>query len=228
MEPPAPYNADTLRNEKVKVLSATRSIELANTVRAQYEDYRTAKGVAPDSQTPTYAALKLYIDNWRWQGVPFYLRSGKTLAKKQSEIVIVFKRPPLVMFGLVNNRFSNVLSILVQPDEGIHLTFEAKVPDSSQEMRTVDLEFHYRDAFADRAIPDAYERLLLDALHSDPLLFARNDEIIQAWRLMDPILQSWATPAASPLVTYAKGSWGPKEADRLLAREGHRWLVTEH
>jgi glucose-6-phosphate 1-dehydrogenase len=228
MEPPAPYNADTLRNEKVKVLSATRSIELANTVRAQYEDYRTAKGVAPDSQTPTYAALKLYIDNWRWQGVPFYLRSGKTLAKKQSEIVIVFKRPPLVMFGLVNNRFSNVLSILVQPDEGIHLTFEAKVPDSSQEMRTVDLEFHYRDAFADRAIPDAYERLLLDALHSDPLLFARNDEIIQAWRLMDPILQSWANPAASPLVTYAKGSWGPKEADRLLAREGHRWLVTEH
>lgn len=228
MEPPAPYNADTLRNEKVKVLSATRLIDLANTVRAQYEDYRAAKGVAPDSQTPTYAALKLYIDNWRWQGVPFYLRSGKTLAKKQSEIAIVFKRPPLVMFGLVNNIFSNVLSILVQPDEGIHLTFEAKVPDSSQEMRTVDLEFHYRNAFADRAIPDAYERLLLDALHSDALLFARNDEIIQAWRLMDPILQGWNSPTAPPLVSYTRGSWGPKEADRLLAREGHRWLVTEH
>ena len=228
MEPPAPYNADTLRNEKVKVLSATRLIDLANTVRAQYEDYRAAKGVAPDSQTPTYAALKLYIDNWRWQGVPFYLRSGKTLAKKQSEIAIVFKRPPLVMFGLVNNIFSNVLSILVQPDEGIHLTFEAKVPDSSQEMRTVDLEFHYRNAFADRAIPDAYERLLLDALHSDALLFARNDEIIQAWRLIDPILQGWNSPTAPPLVSYTRGSWGPKEADRLLAREGHRWLVTEH
>ena len=228
MEPPAPYNADTLRNEKVKVLSATRLIDLANTVRAQYEDYRAAKGVAPDSQMPTYAALKLYIDNWRWQGVPFYLRSGKTLAKKQSEIAIVFKRPPLVMFGLVNNIFSNVLSILVQPDEGIHLTFEAKVPDSSQEMRTVDLEFHYRNAFADRAIPDAYERLLLDALHSDALLFARNDEIIQAWRLMDPILQGWNSPTAPPLVSYTRGSWGPKEADRLLAREGHRWLVTEH
>ena len=228
MEPPAPYNADTLRNEKVKVLSATRLIDLANTVRAQYEDYRAAKGVAPDSQTPTYAALKLYIDNWRWQGVPFYLRSGKTLAKKQSEIAIVFKRPPLVMFGLVNNIFSNVLSILVQPDEGIHLTFEAKVPDSSQEMRTVDLEFHYRNAFADRAIPDAYERLLLDALHSDALLFARNDEIIQAWRLMDPILQGWSTPGAPSIITYPKGSWGPKEADRLLSRDGHRWLVTEH
>ena len=228
MEPPAPYNADTLRNEKVKVLSATRLIDLANTVRAQYEDYRAAKGVAPDSQTPTYAALKLYIDNWRWQGVPFYLRSGKTLAKKQSEIAIVFKRPPLVMFGLVNNIFSNVLSILVQPDEGIHLTFEAKVPDSSQEMRTVDLEFHYSTAFADRAIPDAYERLLLDALHSDALLFARNDEIIQAWRLIDPILQGWNSPTAPPLVSYTRGSWGPKEADRLLAREGHRWLVTEH
>lgn len=228
MEPPAPYNADTLRNEKVKVLSAIRPLELTNAVRAQYEGYREAKGVASDSQTPTYAALKLYIDNWRWQGVPFYLRSGKALAKKQSEIAIVFKRPPLVMFGLVNNLFSNVLSILVQPDEGIHLTFEAKVPDSSQEMRTVDLEFHYRDAFADRTIPDAYERLLLDALHSDALLFARNDEIIQAWRLIDPILQGWNTPAAPPLVAYARGSWGPKDAERLLAREGHRWLVTEH
>lgn len=228
MEPPAPYNADTLRNEKVKVLSAIRPLDLANTVRAQYEGYQAAKGVAPDSQTPTYAALKLYIDNWRWQGVPFYLRSGKALAKKQSEIAIVFKRPPLVMFGLVNNRFPNVLSILVQPDEGIHLTFEAKVPDSSQEMRTVDLEFHYRDAFADRTIPDAYERLLLDALHSDALLFARNDEIIQAWRLIDPILQGWNTPIAPPLVAYARGSWGSTDADRLLAREGHRWRVTEH
>ncbi|MCE7986562.1 MAG: glucose-6-phosphate dehydrogenase [Caldilinea sp. CFX5] len=228
VEPPAPYNADTLRNEKVKVLSAVRPLELANTVRAQYEGYREAKGVAPDSQTPTYAALKLYIDNWRWQGVPFYLRSGKALAKKQSEIAIVFKRPPLVMFGLVNNRFSNVLSIMVQPDEGIHLTFEAKVPDSSQEMRTVDLEFHYRDAFPDRTLPDAYERLLLDALHGDALLFARNDEIIQAWRLIDPILQGWSTPDTPPIVTYPKGSWGPKEADRLLSHDGHRWRVTEH
>ena len=228
MEPPSPYTAETLRNEKVKVLSATRPIEPTNTVRGQYEGYQDAKGVAADSQTPTYAALKLYIDNWRWQGVPFYLRSGKALAKKQSEIAIVFKRPPLVMFGLVNNRFPNALSILVQPDEGIHLTFEAKVPDSSQEMRTVDLEFHYRDAFPDRALPDAYERLLLDALHSDALLFARNDEIMQAWRLIEPLLQEQSTADIPPTMTYPQGSWGPKEADRLLAREGHRWIVTEH
>ncbi len=228
MEPAAPLNADTLRNEKVKVLSAVRPIELEDTVRAQYEGYRSAEGVAEDSSTPTYAALKVYIDNWRWQGVPFYLRSGKALAKKHSEIAIVFKRPPMALFGLVNNRVSNVLSILVQPDEGVHLSFEAKVPDSSQEMRTVDLEFHYRDAFADRAIPDAYERLLLDALHSDALLFARSDEIVQAWQLIDPILHGWETPAAPSLTTYAKGSWGPKEADQLLAADGNLWQVTVH
>lgn len=228
MEPPAPFNADTLRDEKVKVLCATRPIALEDTVRAQYEGYRAAEDVADHSQTPTYAALKLYIDNWRWQGVPFYLRSGKALAKKHSEIAIVFKRPPLVMFGLTNNRVSNVLSILVQPDEGIHLSFEAKVPDSSQEMRTVELEFHYRDSFPDRTLPDAYERLLLDALHSDAMLFARNDEIVGAWQLIDPILQGWTTPEAPPLATYAQGSWGPQAADQLLARNGHWWQVTEH
>jgi len=228
MEPAAPLNADTLRNEKVKVLNAVRPIELEETVRAQYDGYRTAEGVANDSQTPTYTALKLYIDNWRWQGIPFYLRSGKALAKKHSEIAIVFKRPPMALFGLVNNRVSNVLSILVQPDEGVHLSFEAKVPDSSQEMRTVDLEFHYRDAFADRTIPDAYERLLLDALNSDALLFARSDEIVQAWQIIDPILQAWETPKAPPLETYAKGSWGPKAADQLLAKNGHIWQITQH
>ncbi|MEZ4730078.1 MAG: glucose-6-phosphate dehydrogenase [Caldilineaceae bacterium] len=228
MEPPAPFNADTLRDEKVKVLCATRPIALENTVRAQYEGYRDAEGVADHSQTPTYAAVKLYIDNWRWQGVPFYLRSGKALAKKHSEIAIVFKRPPLALFGLANNRVSNVLSILVQPDEGIHLSFEAKVPDSSQEMRTVDLEFHYRDSFPDRTLPDAYERLLLDALHSDAMLFARNDEIVGAWQLIDPILQGWTTPEAPPLATYPQGSWGPQAAEQLLARNGHWWQVTEH
>lgn len=228
MEPPAPFNADTLRNEKVKVLCAVRPIVLEDTVRAQYEGYQAAQGVANDSQTPTYAALQLYVDNWRWQGIPFYLRSGKALAKKHSEIAIVFKRPPLVMFGLINHRVSNILSILVQPDEGAHLSFEAKVPDSSQEMRTVDLEFHYRDSFPDRTLPDAYERLLLDAIHGDAMLFARNDEIIGAWQIIDPILQGWATPDAPPLATYAKDSWGPSAAEQLLARNGHRWVVTEH
>lgn len=228
MEPPAPFNAATLRDEKVKVICATRAIDLDETVRAQYEGYQQASGVAADSQTPTYAAVELYVDNWRWQGVPFYLRSGKALAKKHSEIAVVFKRPPLAMFGFVNHRVSNVLSILIQPDEGVHLSFEAKLPDSSQETRTVDFEFHYRDAFPDRAIPDAYERLLLDALHGDAMLFARNDEIVGAWQLIDPILQAWTAPDAPPLVTYPKGSWGPKEAERLLAQDGRRWIVTEH
>jgi len=228
MEPPAPFNATTLRDEKVKVLAAIRPIALENTVRAQYEGYQQASGVAENSQTPTFAALKLYVDNWRWQRVPFYLRSGKALAKKHSEIAIVFNRPPMAMFGLVNNRFSNVLSILVQPDEGVHLTFEAKLPDSSQEMRTVDMEFHYRDSFPDRKLPDAYERLLLDAMHGDAMLFARSDEVIQAWQLIDPILQSPPTSSPTALTTYPKGSWGPKEADRLLARDGRRWHVTEH
>lgn len=228
MEPPAPFNAATLRDEKVKVLCATRPLDPEDTVRAQYAGYQQASGVAENSQTPTYAALKLYVDNWRWQGVPFYLRSGKALAKKHSEIAIVFRRPPLSMFGLVNNRGPNVLSILIQPDEGVHLSFEAKVPDSNQEMRAVDLEFHYRDAFPDRTLPDAYERLLLDALHGDAMLFARNDEIIQAWQLIDPILQGWTAADGPSLATYPKGSWGPQAAERLLARDGHWWIVTDH
>ncbi|MEZ4865511.1 MAG: glucose-6-phosphate dehydrogenase [Caldilineaceae bacterium] len=225
MEPPTPYNADTLRNEKVKVLSATRPIALEDTVRAQYEGYRSAQGVAPDSQTATYAALKLYVDNWRWQSVPFYLRSGKALAKKHSEVAVTFKRPPLSMFGLVNRRVSNVLSILIQPDEGIHLTFDAKVPDSSQEMRSVGLEFHYTDAFPDRTIPDAYERLLLDALNGDATLFARSDEIDYAWQLVNPVLDGWRAVGVPPVVSYVPGSWGPAEANMLLARHGHVWQI---
>ncbi|MCB9155731.1 MAG: glucose-6-phosphate dehydrogenase [Caldilineaceae bacterium] len=228
MEPPAPFNAQTLRDEKVKVLSAARPIALDKTVRAQYDGYTKAEKVAPDSQTPTFAALQMHVDNWRWQGVPFYLRSGKALAKKHSEIAIVFKRPPVAMFGLANNLVSNILSILVQPDEGVHLSFEAKLPDSNQEMRTVELEFHYRDAFPDRTLPDAYERLLQDALNGDPSLFARSDEIVCAWRLIDPVLKGWQSADAPPMEQYAKGSWGPEAAFKLLTRNGHRWYVAEH
>lgn len=227
MEPPASFNADALRNEKVKVLSAVRPIELRDTVRAQYEGYRSTPGVAPNSQTPTYAALKLYIDNWRWQGVPFYLRSGKALAQKTSEIVIQFQCPPHVMFDLPPGKefTPNILSLCIQPNEGIHLKFETKVPDSAQETISRDLEFHYRTGFGDQAIPDAYERLLLDALRGDASLFARYDEIEAAWQLIDPILQGWETPDAPPLVTYPVGSWGPPEADELLARDGNVWCL---
>lgn len=227
MEPPAPFNATTLRDEKVKVLSAVRPIALANSVRAQYVDYHQAPGVAPASQTPTYAALKLYVDNWRWQGVPFYIRSGKALAEKMSAINIVFKRPPLDMFRLQDRPQTapNVLTIAVQPDEGIHLGFDAKVPDTAQELHKVEMHFHYRDAFPDKTLPDAYERLLLDALNGDAALFARSDEIEYAWRLIDPVLQGWAGADAPPLTTYARGSWGPAAADGLLARDGRSWYV---
>ena len=228
MEPPASLDADAIRNEKVKLLHAVHPIPLSDTVRAQYDGYRSAPGVAENSQTPTFAALKLFIDNWRWQGVPFYLRSGKALAAKTSEIAIQFQSPPDVMFNLSQDKCftPNRLSICIQPDEGIHLKFETKVPDSVRESRSVDMEFHYRDSFNHIALPDAYERLLLDALKADASLFARSDGIQRAWALIDPIISGWEqSPDAPPLVGYSPGSWGPAEADSLLAQAGHRWQL---
>ena len=227
MEPPASFDADLLRNEKVKVLSAARPIGADDTVRAQYKGYCDAPGVAAGSDTPTYAAIKLYVDNWRWQGVPFYLRSGKAMARKTSEIVVRFQCPPHVMFDLPAGQelTPNILSICIQPDEGIHLKFEIKEPDSDEETRSVDMEYHYRSSFGDQALPDAYERLLLDALQKDAALFARSDEIERAWGLIDPVLRGWASPDASPTVSYERGSWGPAEADELLARDNHIWRV---
>ncbi|MFQ5576846.1 MAG: glucose-6-phosphate dehydrogenase [Anaerolineae bacterium] len=227
MEPPASLDADAVRNEKAKVLSAIRPVAPAGVVRAQYRGYCEAPGVAPNSGTATYAALKLHIDNWRWQGVPFYLRSGKALRRKHTEITIQFQAPPDIMFNLAqSDGFTpNTLSICVQPDEGIHLKFETKVPDSVRESRSVDMEFHYRDSFGDRALPDAYERLLLDALKGDASLFARSDEIELAWRLIDPILAAVEAGTAPPPVTYQPGSWGPPEADALLAADGAFWRL---
>ncbi len=230
MEPPASFNADAVRNEIVKVLQSIRPIALEDTVRAQYEGYRLTPGVAPDSRTPTYAAMKLYIDNWRWRGVPFYLRSGKALKQKTSEIIIEFQRPPHLMFQLPPGESitPNILSLCIQPNEGIHLTFQAKVPDSDQDMRSVDMEFHYRHSFTDRSIPEAYERLLMEALEGDASLFTRSDGIETAWQLMDPILQGWEQTDTPPLVFYPRGSWGPPEADALLAREGHVWRLSSN
>ncbi|PJF43887.1 MAG: glucose-6-phosphate dehydrogenase [Phototrophicales bacterium] len=226
MEPPISFKADDLRNEKAKVLRAIRPIELSNTVRGQYEGYANLERVRQGTQTATYAALKLYIDNWRWQGIPFYLRSGKALAKKSSEISIVFKRPPHRMFEVLEQQkvHCNVLSLCVQPDEGIHLKLEAKVPDSQQETRSVNLKFHYADSFEDIIIPDAYERLLHDALNGDAALYARSDSIETAWQIIDPIIQGWENdPNAPPLQIYPVGSWGPSNADDLLAVDGHHW-----
>jgi glucose-6-phosphate 1-dehydrogenase len=196
-------------------------------VLAQYEGYRQTKGVKPDSQTPTYAAIKLFIDNWRWQGVPFYIRSGKALAVKTSQIRIRFQPPPHLMFNRRNDgSFTpNTLSICIQPNEGIRLKFEAKVPDSAQETRSVNMDFQYSTAFGEGEIPEAYERLLLDALNGDAALFTRSDEIETLWGIVNPILEGYQTKAAPPIVTYLGGGWGPVEAEELLACDAHVWRV---
>ena len=224
MEPPSSFSAPALRNEKAKLLESIRPIALADTVRGQYAGYLETEGVAPDSQTATYAAMKLYIDNWRWQDVPFYLRSGKALTRKTSEIIIEFQRPPHLMFHLPDDMpiTPNILSLCIQPDEGIHLRFEAKVPDMDQDMRSVDMDFHFRSSF-DEALPEAYERLLLEALSGDASLFTRSDSIEEAWSLLDPVLQGWEQNADPPLVVYPVGSWGPSESEALLRRDGHAW-----
>jgi glucose-6-phosphate 1-dehydrogenase len=228
MEPPAKFGADLLRNEKVKVLAAIRKVGHDDTVRAQYDGYLQTDRVAPNSQTPTFAALKLQIDNWRWQGVPFYLRSGKALATKTSEIAIQFRCPPSVLFNLHRDGHlePNILSLCIQPDEGIHLTLQAKQPDTSRRLQTVNLSFHYRDSFPDTTLPDAYERLLLDALTGDATLFTRSDEIELAWSLIDSVHELWKQPDAPPVETYEKGSWGPESADILLANDGFSWTLS--
>ena len=230
MEAPSSFNADAVRNEKTKVLAAVRTAspeQLAlDTVRGQYRGYLNTEGVEPGSTTETFAALKLQIDNWRWQGVPFYLRSGKALAEKVSEILIQFRDPPHVMFPLPPGARirNNYLAICVQPDEGMHLRFEAKVPDTIAELRSVDMEFHYDEDFEGIAIPAAYERLLLDALQGDASLFARRDGIELSWKIIDPITTGWKTPDAPRLQAYEPGSWGPEGADLLLGRDGRSWL----
>ncbi|MBE2201910.1 MAG: glucose-6-phosphate dehydrogenase [Anaerolinea sp.] len=229
MEPPAAFDADAIRDEKVKTMRAVRPLSPAEitsqTVRAQYKGYCAAEGVAEASTTPTYAALELYIDNWRWQGVPFYLRSGKALAHKASEIIIQFKRPPHMMFpvSLAEPLRSNYLALCIQPHEGFHQRFEVKIPGREITMQPVDMEFHYDDAFTPDSVPEAYETLLLNALEGDATLFTRSDGIEAAWRVIDSVLQGWQTEAAPPLATYAPDSWGPVEADELLGRNGRHW-----
>ncbi len=229
MEPPVSFDATALRNEKVKVLTAIQPMKEADvshrTVRAQYKGYRKEEGVDPKSTTPTYAALRLQIDNWRWQGVPFYLRSGKSLKEKLSQITIEFKEPPHLLFPNSDNHLTpNMLVLYLQPDEGMHLRFEAKVPDTVAKMRSVDMEFHYADSFGKTAIPESYERLLLDVLTDDASLFTRADEVETAWGLIDPIIHAWEAPSGKQaLAFYEPGSWGPAEADELLARDDRKW-----
>jgi len=239
MEPPVAFEADALRDEKVKVLRAILPFDQdhidALVLMGQYSENRSngkvihgyldENGVPKDSRTPTYAVLKLYLNNWRWQGVPFYLRSGKRLAVKATEIVIEFKCPPQLLFSPVPEDCikPNILSITIQPDEGIHLKFLAKVPGAGLEMSSVDLEFHYQTGFSGKSLPTAYERLLLDALQGDASLFARADEIELAWGIIDPIIHAWENDPIRKPALYPAGTWGPVEADTFIRSDGHVW-----
>ena len=228
MEPPASLGADAIRNEKVKLLGSVRPVDVKDTVRAQYESYRSLEGVFADSQTPTLAALKLYIDNWRWKGVPFYIRSGKSLPVRSSAIIVEFQPPPNVMFDLGKNEgfTPNLLSICVQPNEGVHMQFETKVPDTVSGSSSVTMNYYYKDAFPGLVLPDAYERLLLDALKGDAALFARSDGIETAWKIIDPVISGWeSSSVAPPLGIYPDGTWGPPSMDELPARDGHIWRM---
>ena len=229
MEPPSLADDESLRNKKVEVLQAIRrwspSEAARSAVRGQYDGYHAEKGVPRDSNTPTFAAMRLFVDNWRWRGVPFYLRTGKGMAHKVSEVVIQFQEPPHMVFplGPAQDVNPNLLSVCIQPDEGIHLGVESKVPDQAMQMRTVDLEFHYDSAFGEQAIPEAYERLLEDALQGDASLFIRSDHIEDAWTIVGPLLEAWESGSAGPSHTYEQGSWGPRAADALLAGDGRVW-----
>jgi glucose-6-phosphate 1-dehydrogenase len=231
MEPPAAFEADALRNEKTKVLRSIRPVSEKDVgrhlIRGQYNGYLKERGVGSDSNTPTFAAMRLYIDNWRWQGVPFYLRSGKNLQTKTTEVIIHFKCPPHVMFPLTPGyeMRPNFLALCIQPDEGIHLRFEAKVPDTPADMRSVDMDFHYSESFEETVIPDAYERLLLDALNGDASLFTRADEIELAWEIMDPFIRVTPDSEAFKTHTYSPGGWGPSEADAFINADGRAWLL---
>ncbi len=238
MEPPVANEAEAIRDEKVKVLRAVRPITgddvARQTVRAQYgagtvrghrvPGYCEIEGVAPDSQTATYAAIKWYIDNWRWQGVPFYLRSGKRLPTRVTEVSIHFKQPPHLLFREIEDesQHGNVLALRIQPDEGIALKFASKVP-GQRLVHPVTMDFRYGTSFGIAIPPDAYERLLLDAMLGDATLFTRSDEIGWAWQLVDPILQGWEGGDGPPLETYEAGTWGPPGADELLKRDGRSW-----
>ncbi|RIK85854.1 MAG: glucose-6-phosphate dehydrogenase [Planctomycetota bacterium] len=231
MEPPVRWEADSIRNEKVKVLQALRALApadvAADTLRGQYRGYVEAEGVPSDSRTATFAAVKLSVDNWRWQGVPFYLRSGKRFSCRTTQIVIQFREPPYRLFnsGVNNQCEADRLVIQVQPAEGIQLHFQTKVPDAEMKLRQTDLSFNYRSEYG-RPVPEAYERLLLDALEGDASLFARADEVEAAWKACDPILAAWQQHDAPPLLLYEPGYWGPDESAEWMRRQGREWFDT--
>jgi glucose-6-phosphate 1-dehydrogenase len=238
MEPPVSLDPEAIRDEKVKLLKAIQPLALGqggDVARAQYvagmtggksvPGYLQEEGINPQSATETYAALRLSIHNWRWQGVPFYLRSGKRLARRVSEIAINFKRPPGTLFAEKGARFdlaANTLSFQIQPDEGLSLILNTKIPGLETRTQPVKMSFRYATTFGSNT-PEAYERLVLDAMIGDGTLFIRGDETEASWKLCTPILQSWAAAGRTGMDTYPAGSWGPKSAEELVAKNGHAW-----
>ena len=241
MEPMVALKADEIRNKKVDVLHAVRPIchdAVAHcAVRGQYgsgrldgkkvKGYRQEKGVSSQSKTETFAALKLFVDNWRWQGVPFYLRTGKRLSRQLSTITIHFRPVPHQAFTLDVSRgwYPSRLVMLIQPEEGIVLNFQAKYPGPKMVLRPVEMRFGYRESFAIPS-PDAYETLLWDVMNNDPTLFMRADQIEAAWQLLMPVLEVWADSSPRNFPNYAAGTWGPQAADKLIERDGHAWSAT--
>ena len=239
MEPPIAFDANPVRDEKVKVLHALQPLTgqdvITNSIRAQYgpgwvgghqvTGYTDEPGVSPLSVTETYVVLKVSIDSWRWANVPFYLRTGKHLPKRVTEIAIQFKQPPLMLFkrseahGQVE---PNVLTLRIQPDEGISLNFGAKVPGSEMQIRSVNMDFFYGSSFF-REQPEAYERLLLDCMLGDSTLFTRRDEVEAAWEFIQSILDEWRNEPRETILTYESGTWGPQAADEFIWRDGRRW-----
>lgn len=241
MEAPVRFEAEAVRDEKIKLIRSIRPLlplgaaDYAGVaVRGQYgpgfvngevaAGYRQEANVAPDSNRETFVALKLQIENWRWAGVPFYLRSGKRLPKRVSEVAIQFKSPPFLMFqdGYPQSIQANVLVIRIQPDEGISLRFEAKVPGTDMRLRPVKMDFQYGTSFGEPQ-PEAYETLLLDAMLGDGMLFARYDMVEAAWALTTPLLESWEADQAKDFPNYAAGSWGPEAAEEFMRRDGREW-----
>ena len=236
MEPPSSLTANSIRDEKVKILSSIRPItkELVDryAVRGQYgpgfisgeavRGYTQEDNVSASSHVDTYVALELFIDTWRWAGVPFFLRTGKRLPKRATEIAIFFKEPPEVFFHSILPSQNNTLIIRIQPDEGISLKINAKIPGSATLVHPVKMDFRYSSHFGTKP-PDAYERLLCDCMIGDQTLFARKDEVLASWSTIQPILEHWQNEPPHGFPNYAAGSWGPEAANYLIQQEGRAW-----
>jgi glucose-6-phosphate 1-dehydrogenase len=237
MEPPVAFQADAVRDEKIKVLRAIRRFSAAErhgySVRGQYgpgtiggktvRGYRQEPNVDPGSDTATWAALRLLVDNWRWHGVPFFLRSGKRMERRVTEIAVQFREPPHLMFQDHDKTMTpNVIAIRIQPQEGISLAFDIKVPGVGVRMTAAKMDFSYAEAFG-AAAHSAYETLLLDCMVGDATLFTRVDAVEAAWEVVDPVIEAWSDKDPEHFPNYAAGSWGPEVADEFIARDGARW-----